>query len=101
MRTVEAENFSLEQVVTRLKIDLKVATTAASQADQARMETAEKLKKTIRTQEEFNRQLQQIREINLLRESNVTLRSVLHLQACKRAHALCWTLLTQACSASI
>ena len=76
LRTLEGENTSLEQVVSRLKIDAKVASTRATQADQARLETAEKLRNSLRTQEEHNHQMQQIQELNLLRESNVTLRLV-------------------------
>lgn len=76
LRTLEGENTSLEQVVSRLKNDVEAATRRASQAEQARLETAEQLRNSLRTQEQHERQMQQVQELNLLRESNVTLRSV-------------------------
>lgn len=80
LRTVEGENTSLEQAVSRLKLDIEAASRRASQADQARLETAEKLRNSLRTQEQQDKQMQQIQELNLLRESNVTLRSVQSVQ---------------------
>ena len=77
LRTLEGENTSLEQVVNRQKIDIEAAARRASQAEQARLETAEQLRNSLRTQEQHGRQMQQVQELNLLRESNVTLRSVL------------------------
>ena len=79
LRTLEGENTSLEQVVNRQKVDIEAAARRASQAEQARLETAEQLRNSLRTQEQHDRQMQQVQELNLLRESNVTLRSVLHL----------------------
>lgn len=76
LRTLEGENTSLEQVLSRLKNDVEAATRRASQAEQARLETAEQLRNSLRTQEQHERQMQQVQELNLLRESNVTLRSV-------------------------
>lgn len=74
LRTLEGENTSLEQVVSRLKIDAEAATRRASQAEQARLETAEQLRSSLRTKEQHEHQMQQVQEVNLLRESNVTLR---------------------------
>ena len=85
LRTLEGENTSLEQVVNRQKVDIEAAARRASQAEQARLETAEQLRNSLRTQEQHDRQMQQMQELNLLRESNVTLRFVLHLlsKVCK------------------
>lgn len=77
LRTLEGENTSLEQVVSRLKVDAEAAARRASQAEQARLETAEQLRNSLRTKEQHERQMQQVQELNLLRESNVTLRSLL------------------------
>lgn len=76
LRTLEAENTSLEQVVSRLKVDAEAAARRASHAEQARLETAEQLRSSLRTKEQHERQMQQVQELNLLRESNVTLRLV-------------------------
>ena len=83
LRTLEGENTSLEQVVSRLKIDAEAATRRASQAEQARLETAEQLRNSLRTKEQHEHQMQQVQEVNLLRESNVTLRL---LQRRRSAH---------------
>ena len=77
LRTLEGENTSLEQVVNRQKVDIEATARRASQAEQARLETAEQLRNSLRTQEQHDRQMQQVQELNLLRESNVTLRSAL------------------------
>ena len=74
LRTLEGENTSLEQHISRLKWDLEAAAKRASQADQARLETAEKLKESLRSRADQQQLLQQAQETNLLRESNVTLR---------------------------
>jgi len=74
LRTLEAENTSLEQLASRQRADLEAATNRATQADQARLETAEKLKASLRNQEEQARLMEQVQESNVLRESNVTLR---------------------------
>lgn len=78
LRTLEGENTSLEQVVNRQKVDIEATARRASQAEQARLETAEQLRNSLRTQEQHDRQMQQVQELNLLRESNVTLRSAQH-----------------------
>ena len=84
LRTLEGENTSLEQVVHRQKVDIEAAGRRASQAEQSRLETAEQLSNSLRTQEQHDRQMQQVQELNLLRESNVTLRSVLHVPSSVR-----------------
>jgi uncharacterized protein YaaN involved in tellurite resistance len=74
LRTLESENTSLEQLSSRLRTDLEAASKRATQADQARLETAEKLRSSLRSQEDQERLMHQVQETNLLRESNVTLR---------------------------
>ena len=74
LRTLEGENTSLGQHIARLKADLQAAANRATQADQARLETAEKLKDSLRSRQDQQQLLQQAQESNLLRESNVTLR---------------------------
>lgn len=74
LRTLEGENTSLEQLSSRLKSDLEAASKRATQADQARLETAEKLQNSLRSQADQQRLMEQVQENNLLRESNVTLR---------------------------
>ncbi len=74
LRTLEGENTSLEQLSSRLRTDLEAASKRATQADQARLETAEKLRNSLRSQEDQERLMHQVQETNLLRESNVTLR---------------------------
>lgn len=90
LRTLEGENTSLEQVVSRLKNDVDAATRRASQAEQARLETAEQLRNSLRTQEQHERQMQQVQELNLLRESNVTLRSLsIFIKYCAQSSTGC------------
>lgn len=74
-RTLEGEASSLQQVVARLKADLEASNSRVTQAEQARIEVAERLKDSLRSQEHQQRLMQQVQELNLLRESNVTLRS--------------------------
>ncbi|KAA6416807.1 MAG: hypothetical protein FRX49_13234 [Trebouxia sp. A1-2] len=76
LRTLESENTSLEQLSSRLRTDLEAASKRATQADQARLETAEKLRNSLRSQEDQEQLMHQVQETNLLRESNVTLRSM-------------------------
>ena len=75
-RNLDGENQSLQQVITRLKGDLEASNSRASQAEQARLEAAEGLRNSLRSQEHQERLMQQLQEHNLLRESNITLRSV-------------------------
>ena len=75
-RNLDGENQSLQQVITRLKGDLEASNSRASQAEQARLEAAEGLRNSLRSQEHQERLMQQVQEHNLLRESNITLRSV-------------------------
>jgi len=58
LRTLESENTSLEQLSSRLRTDLEAASKRATQADQARLETAEKLRSSLRSQEDQERLMQ-------------------------------------------
>lgn len=75
-RTLDGENQSLQQLIARLKADLEATHSRANEAEQARLEAAERLRDSLRSQEHQQRLMQQVQELNLLRESNVTLRSV-------------------------
>lgn len=75
-RTLEGEASSLQQVVARLKADLEASNSRANLAEQARLDVAEKLRDSLRSQEQQQRLMQQVHDMNLLRESNTTLRLV-------------------------
>lgn len=74
-RTLDGENQSLQQLIVRLRADLEATSSRANEAERARLEAAERLRDSLRNQEHQQRLMQQVQELNLLRESNVTLRS--------------------------